>query len=235
MIAITDPRVEAYLKNISPEEDLILKAMEEKAITMGFPIVERLVGRFLYLVTRLKQPALVVELGSGFGYSAYWFARALSLGGKVVLTDYSDENLAYARAAFHDAGLADRAEFRAGDAISIGREYKGIDLLFIDLDKQFYPEAIEAMLPNLAKHALVMADNTLWHGQVAEEGAPDRDTEAIRRFNQFMFRHEGFFSSIVPLRDGVLLAYKLGMIQYPPRPPLHLAKTIRLTSPAEIV
>lgn len=191
-----------------PEDDPPLAAMEEKAKETGLPIVGRLVGRLLYLLTRLKQPSLVVELGSGFGYSAYWFARALSMRSKVVLTDYSENNIADARQVLMETGLSDRAEFRVGDALQIGREYHDIDLLFIDIDKIQYPEAIRLMLPQLARNALVIADNTLWYGKVAEEGAQDIETAAISQFNDFMFNHEYFSTSIVPLRDGVLLAYK---------------------------
>ncbi len=209
MITITDPRIDSYLMEMIPEADPLLAAMEEKAKETSLPIVGRLVGRFLYLLTRLRQPALVVELGSGFGYSAYWFARALSVRSKVVLTDYSEENIAYARRVFGEAGLSNRAEFRVGDALQIGREYENIDLLFIDIDKYQYLDAIKLMLPRLAANALVIADNSLWHGKVAEEESGDKDTEVISRFNEFMFSHEEFFTSIVPLRDGVLLAYKL--------------------------
>ncbi len=208
MITITDPRIESYLLGMVPDEDHHLAAMEEKALETGLPIVGRLVGRFLYLLTRLKQPALIVELGSGFGYSAYWFARALSLRGKVVLTDYAEDNMAYARQVLSETGLVERAEFRAGDALQTGREYENIDLLFIDIDKHLYVDAIEAMLPRLAKNALVIADNSLWHGRVAEEGEADRETGVIRNFNDYMFSHEEFFTTIVPLRDGVLVAYK---------------------------
>ncbi len=208
MISITDPRIESYLLNLAPEEDPHLAAMEEKAQETGLPIVGPLVGRFLYLLTRLKQPALIVELGSGFGYSGYWFARALSLRGKVVMIDHSEDNMVYARRLLSETGLVERAEFRVGDALQIGREYENIDLLFIDIDKYQYQEAIEAMLPRLAKNALVVADNALWHGRVAEEGEADRETGVIRAFNDFMFRHEDFFTTIVPLRDGVLVSYK---------------------------
>jgi predicted O-methyltransferase YrrM len=128
----------------------------------------------------------------------------------VVLTDYSEENIAYARRLFSETGYSERAEFRVGDALRIGTEYENIDLLFIDIDKSQYLDAIKLMLPRLAENALVIADNTLWHGRVAEEGGQDEETAAITRFNEFLFNHEEFFSSIVPLRDGVLLAYRLG-------------------------
>jgi len=210
MIPITDPRIESYLMQMIADEDPHLAAMEGKAQKTEFPIVDRIVGRFLYLLTRLKQPSLVVEMGSGFGYSGYWFARALSIRGKVVLIDYSDENMAYARQVYSESGLSGRAEFRVGNALDIGPEYDDIDVLFIDIDKEQYAEAIRVMLPRLAKNALVIADNVLWHGKVAEEGEQDNQTNGIRRFNDFMSRQADFFTSIVPMRDGVMLAYRFG-------------------------
>jgi caffeoyl-CoA O-methyltransferase len=209
MITITDPRIESYLMNISPGDDPYLEAMEERAQETGVPIIDRLVGRLLHILTKLKRPRLVVELGSGFGYSAYWFARALDHQGKVVLTDYSEQHMAYARKIFSKAGLSERTEFRVGDALRIGGEYENIDLLFIDIDKYQYFEAIKVMLPKLAENALVIADNALWHGTVAEENSEFKDSGAVRQFNAFMFSHEDFFTTIVPLRDGVMLAYKL--------------------------
>ena len=209
MITITDPRIESYLMGIISDEDPHLAAMEEKAKKTGLPIVGPLVGRLFYLVTCLKRPKLVVELGSGFGYSAYWFARALGDRSKVVLTDYSEDNIAHARRVFEEAGLSDRAEFRVGDALRIGEDYENIDVLLIDIDKHQYPKAIECMLPKLAENALVIADNALWYGTVAEEDPQFKDSGAVRRFNELMFSHKDFFTTIVPLRDGVLLAYKI--------------------------
>ena len=208
MITITEPRIEEYLLKFQQENDPNLQEMERMAKERQFPIVDRLVGRFLYLITRLKQPRLVVELGSGFGYSAYWFARAISISGKVVLTDYAEQNIAYARKVFAQGGFDERAEFRVGNALEIGREYRDIDILFIDIDKYQYPEAIEAMLPHLSSNALVIADNTLWYGRVVEDDGT-RDSAGVRRFNEFMFSQRDFFTTIVPLRDGVLLAYRL--------------------------
>ena len=208
MIKIVDPRIVQYLDEMAPEKDPRILAMENEAKASGFPIVDRQVGRLLYLLTRLKQPKLVVELGSGFGYSAYWFARAISIGGKVVLTDHSEERIEQARVMFQEAGLNHRAEFRVGDAIDIGCEYEEIDLLFIDLDKYLYVKAIEAMVPVLSRNALVVADNTLWYGSVVDRD-DDRDSEGIRAFNEYMFNRRDFFTTILPVRDGVMLAYRL--------------------------
>jgi predicted O-methyltransferase YrrM len=208
MIPITDPRIEEYLMGLAPEEEPALLEMERRAKELAFPIVDRLVGRLLYLLTRLRQPRLVVELGSGFGYSAWWFARAISIMGKVVMTDYSPTNIAYARTMFQKSGLIDRLDFRVGNALEIGRDYRDIDILFIDLDKHQYREAVEAMIPRLSPNALVIADNALWYGRVAE-GDDDPETRGIREFNDFMTGRKDFFTTILPLRDGVMVAYRL--------------------------
>jgi len=204
---ITDPSIETYLMGLSKEDDPFVLAMEEKARELEFPIVDRLVGRLLFILAKLKRPRLVVELGSGFGYSAYWFARGMD-GGKVVLTDYSEEHIQFAKEAFRKSGMPHKAEFRVGDAVKAAKDYSDIDILFIDIDKEQYPQAVESMIPHLGKNALVVADNTLWYGRVLED-TPDKSTAGIKKFNEYMFGREDFFTTILPLRDGVLISYKL--------------------------
>ncbi|HXX58238.1 MAG TPA: O-methyltransferase [Thermodesulfovibrionales bacterium] len=207
MVKITAPKIQDYLMGLAREDDRRIIEMERIARDRSFPAVDRLVGQLLSLLTRMKKPRLVVELGSGFGYSAYWFARALERG-RVVLTDYDEENINYARETFRKAGFARRAEFRVGDAIEIAREYRQIDILFIDIEKHQYFEAIRTLLPNLSRNALVIADNALWYGKVTGKKR-DRETQGIKKFNRFMSGHSDFLTTILPLRDGVLVAYKL--------------------------
>jgi caffeoyl-CoA O-methyltransferase len=207
MITITDPKINDYLMRLSREDDRHILEMERIAGENDFPIVERLVGRLLFMLTKLKDPKLIVELGSGFGYSAYWFAKALNRG-KVVLTDYRGENMEYAKNLFRETGLIRKAEFRAGNALEIAGEYKNIDILFIDIDKHQYLDAVRALIPNLNRNALIIADNTLWYGRVTEK-IRDKETLGIKRFNKYLFEHRDFMTVIVPLRDGVLIAYKL--------------------------
>ncbi len=206
MINITDPKINDYLMKLSVEDDKHILEMERIAREKGFPIVERLVGKLLFILSKLKAPKLIVELGSGFGYSAYWFAKALN-GGKVVLTDYSEENIKYAKNLFHETGLVRKAEFRTGNALEIAGEYRNIDILFIDIDKHQYPEAVRTLIPNLNRNALIIADNTLWYGRVTEK-IRDKETLGIKRFNKYLFEHPDFMTAIIPLRDGVLIAYK---------------------------
>jgi caffeoyl-CoA O-methyltransferase len=203
---ITDPKINDYLMGLAVECDRHLLEMERIAIKDDFPIVERLVGRLLFIITKLRDPKLILELGSGFGYSAYWFARALNKG-RVVLTDYSEENMDYARKLFRETGLTGKAEFRTGNALEIARGYKNRDILFIDIDKHQYLDAVRELIPNLGRNALIIADNTLWYGRVTGK-TRDRETLGIKRFNKYLFEHPDFVTSIVPLRDGVLIAYK---------------------------
>jgi predicted O-methyltransferase YrrM len=206
MIPITDPKINDYLMRLSGEDDSHILEMECIAKENDFPIVERLVGRLLFILTKLKAPKLIVELGSGFGYSAYWFAKALDKG-KVVLTDYREENMEYAKNLFHETSLIRKAEFRTGNALEIAGEYKSIDILFIDIDKHQYLDAVRALIPNLNRNALIIADNTLWYGRVTDKSR-DKETLGIKRFNKYLFEHPDFMTVIVPLRDGVLIAYK---------------------------
>jgi predicted O-methyltransferase YrrM len=201
---ITDPKIEAYIEKLSFEEDPVLKEMEKIAEEELFPIVGRVVGRFLYILTKQKNPSLIVELGSGFGYSAYWFAKALNKG-KVVLIDYQEKNIKRAKEFFKKAGLEERAEFRVGDAVKVAKEYTNIDILFLDHEKSRYLEAVNSLEKNISDDGLIIADNVLWHGKVIEEN-PDSKTNAVKQFNSYMFKH--YFSAIIPLRDGILLSLK---------------------------
>jgi predicted O-methyltransferase YrrM len=207
VITITEPKIEKYLMKLSREADRHILEMERIAKQRDFPIVDRLVGRLLFVLTKLKNPKLIVELGSGFGYSAYWFARALEKG-RVVLIDTLQDNIDYAKKTFQQARLAHKAEFRVGNAIERAKDYNNIDILFIDIDKHQYLEAVQKLLANLNDNALIIADNSLWHGRVVGKKR-DRDTVGIRKFNEYLFSHRDFFTTVLPLRDGVLVAYKL--------------------------
>ncbi len=205
MTFITSPEIEEYIYKLSIPDDPVLLEMEKLGHKMGFPIVDRLVGRFLYVITKIKNPKLIVELGSGFGYSAYWFAKALD-NGKVILTDFSEENIKLAKKFFEMGGLLEKAEFYTGDAIDTAKKFNSIDILFLDLQKTKYKQAVKELEKNLNKNAIVVADNTLWHGKILEEDK-DKQTKAIDEFNRYMFSNKNFFSCILPLRDGVLVGY----------------------------
>ncbi|WP_436934862.1 O-methyltransferase [Halovenus marina] len=156
---------------IGPEPDEVIQAMDERASAEGFPIVGQTVGVWLSTLARLTDARRVFEFGSGFGYSAYWFARALGSDGEVVLTEIDADELDLAREYFEQGGLADRARFEYGDAIDIVTEYDGpFDIVLIDNEKERYREAFEAVRGKLEPGSVVLADNAITSSSV------DRDT-----------------------------------------------------------
>ena len=201
---LINPKFEDYLKNLSVEEDPVVLEMEKYAQEKDFPIIGREGGRLLCLLTRLKNPGLVVEIGSGFGYSAYWFAKGLKKG-KVVLIDYQQRNIQTAKKFFKKAGLLDKAEFRVGDGVEIGKEYSNIDILFLDLEKVRYMEAIQSLEKNLSPDGVVIADNVLFQGKVIFE-PENKKAKILNRFNRYMF--ESYFSIILPIKDGIFIGVK---------------------------
>ncbi|WP_457642731.1 O-methyltransferase [Persephonella sp.] len=201
---ILNPDVEKYVQGLSEVEDSIILEMEEYAQSRDFPIIGRQGGRLLYLITAVKKPRLVVELGSGFGYSGYWFAKALT-DGKVVLIDYQEKNIKKAQEFFQKGNLTDRAEFRVGDAVQIGQEYRNIDILFLDLEKVRYLEAVKKLEKNLSDDGLIIADNVLFQGKVISQ-PENKKAKLLDQFNRYMSEH--YFSVILPVRDGILLAVR---------------------------
>ena len=148
-------------------------------------------------------------MGSGFGYSAFWFALALPEEGVVHLTDQSEKNSELAKRYFLQANLAHKARFHVGDAVEILKKMnETFDIVFIDLDKESYPKALELAKAKLNTGGLLIADNLLWFGQVLEKEG-DRATEAIKEFNQKLFNDCNFISTLLPIRDGVGIAHKI--------------------------
>lgn len=205
---ILDPAVEGYLDAFThrQHDDPVLDEMEQEARRRDFPIVGRAVGRFLEQQARAIGARRVVELGSGFGYSAYWFARA---GAEVVCTDRDPGNREQAERFLTHADLWGRVDFRVGDAADALDEVDGeLDVVFCDADKEAYPDLWRAASGRVRVGGLYLCDNTLWYGRVAAVERDDR-TEAVVEHNQLVSEDRRYVSSIVPLRDGVLVALRV--------------------------
>src|SRR6058998_4381586 len=115
---IVDPRIEAYMaERLQRFDEPVLLEMEAEATRRGFPIVGRNVGVTLEVLARSIGARRVMELGSGFGYSAYWFARAVGPDGEVVCTDGDPENARLAEEYLSTAGMWDRVRYQVGDAL----------------------------------------------------------------------------------------------------------------------
>ncbi len=210
MFNLVPEKIDRYIEGHYLETDKVLSEMEQYGMSRKFPLVGPQVGRLLFILTKLVKASRVLEIGSGYGYSAYWFAKALPASGKVVQTEYSKENSDQARDFFTRGGLLKKTELHTGDGLELIAKIGGpVDILFLDLDKKSYAAALEKDKPLLKTGGLVIADNTLWSGQAADPSIKDEDTEGIRRFNKKLFSDPDFFTTILPVRDGVAVGLRI--------------------------
>lgn len=215
MNGIVDPQVEGYLETLArtQHDDPVLTEMEKRADELEFPIVGRTVGRFLEQQARAVGARHAVELGSGFGYSAYWLARAVGADGRVTCSDRDEDNAEAARSLLGRAGLWDRIDFRVGEAMEVLAAIPGpVDVVFCDADKERYPDYWQAAADRIRVGGLYLCDNALWYGRAATReptpGAPGA-TEGVVEHNRLVVADDRYVSSLVPLRDGVLVALRI--------------------------
>ena len=210
---LVNPEIESYLGNLLSHLDSpALLEMESFADKNNFPIVGRLAGSFIETMAKSVQAQRVFEFGSGYGYSAYWFARALGPTGKVVCSEADFLNKDRAERFLRDANLWDRVDFNVGMAQAIFSEAEGLfDICYNDVDKGDYPDIWLMCKDRIRTGGLYIADNVLWRGRVAVQHSADVFpgwTQAIRHHNQLIFNDPDFDSFINPIRDGVLVARK---------------------------
>ena len=209
MPGITYDNVDEYMLSILPPRDSVLQEMEAQAAKRDIPIVGPAVGRVLFQYARLINAKKVFELGSAIGYSTLWFARAVGEDGEVFYTDSDPKNADEASGYFRRAGVAERIHIGVGDALEqLALRQREFDIIFNDVDKEYYPRVLDMAANHLRRGGLFITDNVLWSGQVADVNAKDTDTRAIQEFNQRLYAMKDFFTTILPLRDGLAVAVK---------------------------
>jgi caffeoyl-CoA O-methyltransferase len=205
------PDVARYLDSLVPARAPELQVMEVEAERTRFPIIGPAAGYFCYLITRLVAARTVFELGSGFGYSTAWFARAVrENGGGIVHHTVWDAALSsQARSRLAALGFGDMVQYHVGEAVQTLRDTPGpFDLIFNDIDKAGYPAALPVIRERLRPGGVLIADNLLWHGQVLDPMDRAADTIGVREFTRLITSDEGWVATVVPIRDGLLLAYR---------------------------
>jgi predicted O-methyltransferase YrrM len=206
---ITNPRVDRYLLDLLPEGDPVLREMEEEAERRDIPIVGAAVARVLYQYACLIHAKKVFELGSAIGYSTLWWARAVGEGGAVFYTDGDQTKAAEARGYFRRAGVEERIAVAVGDALDLlSAQNQEFDIIFNDVDKEDYPRVLDLVGSRLRRGGLFITDNVLWSGRVTDPNSQDKSTQAIREFNRRLYAMPEFFTTILPLRDGLAVAIK---------------------------
>ncbi len=201
-----------YHLQLSQHSDPVLLRMEEEARRDNFPIIGPASGKFCHLMARAIGARRIFELGSGYGYSTLWFARAVrENGGGVVHHTVWDEGLQQrARANVAEAGYDDLVQFHLGEAVETLRNTEGpFDIIFNDIDKHGYPASLPVMKEKLRVGGLILIDNMIWHGAVFDPNDHTADTEGVREFTRLLQADPDFTFQLIPVRDGIITALKL--------------------------
>ena len=212
-MSLFSPELENYLERFALQADTHphLRIMEKFALETQFPIIGPQVGQLLYLLAKMIGAQRVFEFGSGFGYSAYWFAKAIPQDGKIFCTECSAQNEVLAHNNFQKLGITNVIDYCIGWSEELFAQTSGeFDIIFNDVNKEFYPRMFELAAPRIVSGGLYIADNTLWNGRVAQtltgQDPKAITTKAVQEHNEMVLAHSDFESILLPVRDGVLVA-----------------------------
>jgi caffeoyl-CoA O-methyltransferase len=204
-------RINGYLEQLVPARSPELQAMEEYARQTNFPIIGPVCGYLCYQVARMVGAHSVFEMGSGYGYSTAWFARAVmeNGGGKVHHVVWDEKLSNDARSHLARLGYSSFIEYHVAEAIETLSQTPGpFDLIFNDIDKECYPESLPMIRSKLRPGGVLIVDNLLWHGQVLDGNGNDPDTAGVRELTRLLTTDPDWISSLIPIRDGMLVAFR---------------------------
>lgn len=209
---IVKPPQEAYLERLLPPRDPVLREMEEKAARESIPISDPEVGRTLSILARATGARLILEVGTAIGYGTLCLARGAAEA-RVITIDKDPGRIATARGFLERAGVADRVELIEGAALEVLPRLEGppLDLVYIDAVKTEYRRYLDLLLPKVRVGGLLVCDNLLWGGLVADppdDEPEDDETRALRAFNGYLMMHPQLQSVVLPVGDGLGLATK---------------------------
>ena len=210
-VPILPAEISRYLDDLVPERPAELAGMERIAEATDFPIIGPASGQLCYLIARMIGARRIFELGSGYGYSTAWFARAVreNGGGEVHHVVWDADLSARARKHLEELGYADLVQFHVGEAVKTLRGIEGpFDVIFNDIDKHGYPDSIDAIHPKLRPGGVLIIDNLLWSGRILDPADQSPNTEGVRAVTRRVMQSDDWIASIVPIRDGVLVAYR---------------------------
>ena len=209
---VLHPEVGDYLRQLQgPPGDALLEALEENARIRGFPLIGRSSGRLMEMLCRAIGARRVYEFGSGFGYSAYFFASAVGESGEVIGSEKDAHELDDHQRIYGQHPFASRVRIECGGCFEILEAQEGLfDAVLIDIDKVQYPAALEASIARVRPGGLIFADNVLWGGKVARPAAEDDvSTAALQRFNQLLLADPRLQTQILAVGDGLSVSLRL--------------------------
>ena len=211
MAKLTFDNVQEYLTSLVPPREPEMKEMEKYAEKHNFPIIGAACGYYCYQLARIIKARSIFELGSGYGYSTAWFAKAVKEnGGGVVHHTVWDEKLSkMATSHLSKLGFDGLIQYHVAEAVETLRQTSGtFDLIFNDIDKEAYPDSLTVIKEKLRSGGILIIDNMLWSGRIFDKKNHDKSTEAIRRFTRDITTDRDWIVSLAPVRDGMIVAYK---------------------------
>ena len=211
MANILTDQLEQYLDGLVPARPAEMQTMEAYAREKDFPIIGPASGYLCYLTAKLIGARRIFELGSGYGYSTAWFARAVQEngGGVVHHVVWNDDLSQKARGHLAALGYGDIVQYRVSEAVQALRETPGpFDLIFNDIDKHAYASALPVINEKLRSGGVLIVDNVLWSGKIFDPNDKSANTQGIREMTRLLTGDPAWTVSIIPIRDGVLVARK---------------------------
>lgn len=203
--------IAAYVQaHTTAEPDLLKKINRDTHANVLKPrmLSGNVQGRFLSMISKLMRPQTILEIGTYTGYSAICLAEGLTAGSKLITIDINEELENRVRAYFEQAGLADVIDYRIGNALNIlPKLNETFDLVFIDADKENYLNYYNLVFDKVRPGGLILADNVLWSGKITQ-AKTDKDTRALKEFNNAVVADARVECLLLPLRDGMMMARK---------------------------
>jgi predicted O-methyltransferase YrrM len=185
--------VDDYISGLFVPPDAVLDAALQRSQAAGLPEIQvtPALGKLLHLLARMQHAERILEIGTLGAYSTIWLARALPANGRLITLEFNPKHADVARANLADAGLTEKVEVRLGKAAEglqqLAQEKSApFDLIFIDADKAGYPEYLRLVLPLSRPGTLLIADNVVRNGAVADANSTDADVLGVRRFNEML-------------------------------------------------
>ncbi len=208
---LISPQVSQYLDSLVPPREAEMQEMEAIAARTNFPIIGPASGYLCYLVTRMIGAKRVFELGSGYGYSTAWFAKAVKEngGGEVFHVVWDADLSKRARKHLSALGFDGLVTYRVGEAVQTLRETEGpFDLIFNDINKEAYPESLAVIEEKLRPGGALIIDNILWSGRIFDASDRTPATEGVREFTHRITRDPKWAAVLTPIRDGLIVAMR---------------------------
>ncbi len=206
---ILHPKIAEHLQRLAATRDPMLLKMERIAWRRSFPIIGPDVGALLCQLARISRARSILELGSGFGYSASWFARGLARGGRITCIDTSEEHAEEAAFYFARQGIQRRIRYLVGNALDLIDRLPGrYDIILNDVDKEDYPRIFRKILPRLRRGGILVTDNMLWNGRVVQ-GDKSASTRGVLRYTKMLYASKDLLTTMLPIRDGVAISVKI--------------------------